>query len=64
MRALSCRGVVPDAGAARPRVAGGPPMSATTPPAPAPKDPVLENLVWLQRTREKRLAEARKDRGR
>ncbi|MDX2921315.1 hypothetical protein [Streptomyces sp. NE06-03C] len=34
------------------------------PEPPAPTDPELENLVWLQRTREKRLAEARKDRGR
>ena len=31
---------------------------------PAPKDPILENLIWLQRTREKRLGEAREDRRR
>jgi len=36
-----------------------------TPPAPpTPKDPVLENLIWLQRTREQRLYEAREDRSR
>ncbi|MFD8404682.1 hypothetical protein ACIQH7_06025 [Streptomyces anulatus] len=35
---------------------------ATPPPAPA--DPVLKNLIWLQRTRERRLAEAREDRRR
>ncbi|MEV5261733.1 hypothetical protein AB0L02_27300 [Streptomyces anulatus] len=34
------------------------------PQPPAPKDPVLEDLIWLQRTREKRLAEAREDRRR
>ncbi|MFH9368054.1 hypothetical protein ACH4K8_20525 [Streptomyces anulatus] len=34
------------------------------PPAPAPRDPILENLIWLQRTREKRLYEAREDRRR
>ncbi|MFF8467892.1 hypothetical protein [Streptomyces griseus] len=30
-------------------------------PPPAPSDPVLADLEWLQRTREERLAEARKD---
>lgn len=34
------------------------------PKPPAPKDPILENLIWLQRTREKRLAEAREGRRR
>lgn len=33
-------------------------------PPPASKDPVLENLIWLQRTRERRLYEAREDRRR
>ncbi|MFI9490709.1 MULTISPECIES: hypothetical protein [Streptomyces] len=33
----------------------------TKPPAPKPpeRDPVLEDLIWLQRTREERLAAAR-----
>lgn len=34
------------------------------PPAPASKDPVLADLEWLQRTREKRLTDAREDRRR
>ncbi|MEV3994825.1 hypothetical protein AB0K62_03920 [Streptomyces halstedii] len=37
-------------------------------PPPAPKsperDPVLENLIWLQQTREERLAAARAQRAR
>ncbi|MFB8101366.1 hypothetical protein ACFC3O_00765 [Streptomyces sp. NPDC056007] len=40
-------------------------MSATRTQPPEPKrDPVLEDLEWLQETREKRLAEAREDRSR
>lgn len=35
-------------------------MSSPTKPQPEP-DPELETLIWLQRTREKRLADARRD---
>ncbi|MET9810687.1 MULTISPECIES: hypothetical protein [Streptomyces] len=38
----------------------------TKPPAPKPteRDPVLEDLIWLQQTREERLAAARAQRAR
>ncbi|MET9701665.1 hypothetical protein [Streptomyces griseus] len=36
-----------------------PEQKPATPP-PVPSDPVLADLEWLQRTREERLAEARK----
>ncbi|MEV3994833.1 hypothetical protein AB0K62_03960 [Streptomyces halstedii] len=35
-----------------------------TAPKPTERDPVLENLIWLQQTRETRLAAARAQRAR
>ncbi|MET9096267.1 hypothetical protein ABZX72_29730 [Streptomyces cyaneofuscatus] len=54
--------LVPDGRTPRPRLARGPPMNAheQTPPKaaePAPDDPILADLIWLQDTREVRLAE-------
>ncbi|WP_327333731.1 hypothetical protein [Streptomyces anulatus] len=40
-------------------------MSDTKKPKPpAPEDPILADLIWLQRTRENRLAEDRENRRR
>ncbi|CAM5377895.1 hypothetical protein SCALM49S_02963 [Streptomyces californicus] len=61
MRGLpGCRGPLPDR---RPTDAGlekGPPVSSPQEPQPEP-DPELDDLIWLQETREKRLADARRE---